>query len=61
MESQFTKIDIGKLDQRLRVIRMKSVLAIVVGDCRAVARLTCRAARLADAIRLAKPVASSWS
>ena len=57
MENQFTKIDVLKLDQRLRLVRMKSVLAIVVGDSHAVARLTCQAARLTDAIRLANSVA----
>ncbi len=57
MENQFTRIDVDKLDQRLRLVRMKSVLAIVVGDSRAVARLTCQAARLTDAIRLARTVA----
>jgi len=58
MDNQFTRIDIGKLDQQLRLVRIKSILAIVVGDCRAVARLTCQAARLTDAIRLARSVAS---
>jgi hypothetical protein len=57
MENQFTRIDVHKLDQRLRLVRMKRVLAIVVGDCRAVARLTCQTARLTDAIRLASSVA----
>ncbi len=56
MDNQFTKIDIRKLDQQLKVVRMKSLLAIVVGDCRAVARLTCETARLRDAIRLAQSV-----
>jgi hypothetical protein len=57
MENQFTRIDVRKLDQRLRMVRMKSLLAIVVGDSHAVARLTCEAARLRDAIRLAGSVA----
>ena len=56
MENQFTRIDVRKLDQRLRLARMKSVLAIVVGDCQAVARLTCETGRLRDAIRLARSV-----
>ena len=57
MESQITRIDIHKLDQQLRLVRMKSLLAIVLGDLRAVARLTCEIARLKDAIRLARAVA----
>jgi hypothetical protein len=57
MENQFTRIDVGKLDRQLRVVRMKSLVAIVLGDCRAVARLTCEMARLRDAIRLASSVA----
>jgi len=56
MENNLTKIDVGKLDQRLRVVRTKSMLAIVLGDSRAVARLTCETARLKDAIRLAGSV-----
>ena len=57
MENQFTRIDVGKLDRQLRLVRMKSLVAIVLGDCRAVARLTCETARLQDAIRLARSVA----
>jgi hypothetical protein len=56
MENQFTRIDVGKLDRRLRLLRMKSLIAIVLGDCRAVATLTCETARLRDAIRLAESV-----
>ena len=57
MENQVTRIDVGKLDRQLRLVRMKSLVAIVLGDCRAVARLTCETARLRDAIRLARSVA----
>jgi hypothetical protein len=57
MENQFTRINVGKLDRQLRLVRMKNLVAIVLGDCRAVARLTCETARLRDAIRLAKTVA----
>ena len=56
MENKFTRIDVDKLDQQLRLVRTKSLLAIVLGDCRAVARLTCETARLRDAIRLARAV-----
>jgi hypothetical protein len=56
MVNQFTRIDVGRLDRQLRLVRMKSVVAIVLGDCRAVARLTCETARLRDAIRLARAV-----
>jgi hypothetical protein len=55
---KFTGIDVPELEQQLRLLRMKSFLAIVVGDCRAVARLTCKTARLRDALRLARTVAS---
>ena len=54
MENKFTRIDVHKLDQQLRLVRAKSLLAIVLGDCRAVARLTCETARLRDAVRLAR-------
>ncbi len=56
MHNQFTRIDVRKLDQQLRLVRMKNLLAIVLGDSRAVARLTCETARLKDAIRLANSV-----
>jgi hypothetical protein len=56
MTNQFTKIDVRKLDQQLRLVRIKTVLAIVLGDCRAVARLTCETARLQNAIGLARTV-----
>ncbi len=56
MENKLTRINVHKLDQQLRLVRTKSLLAIAVGDCRAVARLTCETARLRDAIRLARSV-----
>ena len=56
MENPFTKIDVRKLDQQLRLVRKKNLLAIALGDCRAVARLTCETARLRDAIRFATTV-----
>ena len=57
MKNQFTTIDVHKLNRQLRLVRTKRRLAIVVGDLRAVARLTCEIARLKDAILLAKAVA----
>ena len=53
MEHKLTSINVEKLKTRLQLVQLKSLLAIVVGDCRAVARLTCEAARLRDAIDLA--------
>lgn len=57
MENQLTRIDSRKLHQQLRLVRFKSLLAIALGDCHAVARLTCETARLRDAIRLVSAVA----
>ena len=56
MQNQFTTINVHKLDQKLRLVRMKNVLAIILGDVRAVAKLTCETARLKDAIGLAGSV-----
>jgi hypothetical protein len=57
MEKKVTNIDVEKLSQRLQLVRAKSLVAIILGDCHAVAKLTCQAARLRDAIRLAAVVA----
>ncbi len=56
MEKNLTNIDVNKLTQKLRTVRAKSLAAIILGDCRAVARLTCETARLRDAIQLARAV-----
>ena len=56
MDRGLTRINVKKLGQQLRVIRIKSALAIALGDCRAVARLTCEAGRLKDAIGFAGAV-----
>jgi hypothetical protein len=56
MERGLTRINVKKLDKQLRLIRIKSALAIALGDWRAVARLTCEAARLKNAIGLAGAV-----
>jgi len=52
METKVTHIDVKKLRLRLQIVRAKSLVAIILGDCHAVARLTCQAARLRDAIQL---------
>ncbi len=46
--------DVVRLKQRLRRVWVASWSAIEQGDCRAVARLTCEAVRLQDAISLAE-------
>jgi hypothetical protein len=61
MDRAVTTIDVRKLDEQLRLVRFKQLLAIVVGDSRAVARLTCEAARLRDAISLAGAMVLSAS
>jgi hypothetical protein len=61
MDRAVTMIDVRKLDEQLRLVRFKQLLAIVLGDSKAVARLTCEAARLRDAIRLAPAIALSPS
>lgn len=53
MQHRFTKININKLKQQLRRVRIACVAAIELGDLRAVARLTCEAARLSDCLNLA--------
>jgi hypothetical protein len=50
MKNRRTMTDGNKLDAQLRLVRVKSKLAIILGDCGAVARLTCEAARLKDAL-----------
>ena len=41
MDRAITTIDVRKLDEQLRLVRFKQLLAIVLGDSRAVARLYC--------------------
>jgi hypothetical protein len=45
-------IDVRKLKEQLQRVRIASIASIEVGDCRAVARLTCEAARLQNCITL---------
>jgi hypothetical protein len=54
MHQVFQHLDLGKLRRKLRQVRLASLAAIELGDCRAVARLTCEAVRLEDAINLAE-------
>lgn len=56
MKSRITRINVRKLDRQLRLVRITNLLAIVSGDCRAVARLTCEAFRLQQSISLARAV-----
>jgi hypothetical protein len=50
MNNRRTIADGSKLDAQLRLVRIKSKLSIILGDCAAVARLTCEAARLRAAL-----------
>jgi hypothetical protein len=53
MQSSITSIDINKVKQQLRRVRLACLTAIELGDCRAVAQLTCEAARLRSRLLLA--------
>ncbi len=52
MEQPFSKVNIAKLQHQFRRVRLACLAAIELGDCRAVARLTCEAARLRTCLRL---------
>jgi hypothetical protein len=54
MQESVTTIDVRKLQQQLDRVRLACLTAIELGDPRAVARLTCEAARLRDSIALAE-------
>jgi hypothetical protein len=54
MLSNTIRLDVQKLRHKLRRLRVASWTAIEEGNCRAVARLTCEAARVEDALRLAE-------
>ncbi len=56
MDVALTRIDTGKLRRQLRRVQLAVFAAMELGDCRAVAKLTCEAARLVDAIKLARVV-----
>ncbi|MFO1499743.1 MAG: hypothetical protein U1G07_15345 [Verrucomicrobiota bacterium] len=56
MHKRLTNINIRKLQQQLDRVRIACWAAIEMGDSRAVARLTCEAARLRDSITLAPSV-----
>ena len=53
MEFKLTLIDVKKLRRQLQRAHIAALAAMELGDCRAVARLTCEAARLKNAISLA--------
>jgi hypothetical protein len=52
MRSLSNRLDKGKLKRRLRRVRLASAAAIELGDCRAVALLTCEVARLQNVMVL---------
>jgi hypothetical protein len=54
MKYQPAKARIEKLKLQLRRLRIALIAAIELGDCRAVARLTCEVARLRDRVLLAR-------
>jgi hypothetical protein len=56
MDFKLTNIDIRKLQRQLQRVRIAALTAIELGDCRAVAQLTCEEARLRNAITLAPTV-----
>jgi hypothetical protein len=56
MDPEFHRLDLEKLRRKLRSLRLASLAAIELGDCRAVAWLTCEAARLQNAIRKAETI-----
>jgi len=47
-----------KLHRRLQKTRLAALAAIELGDCRAVARLTCEAARIRSALSLTRGLLS---
>jgi hypothetical protein len=54
MHQTLTRPNVVRLRQKLRRVRVASWTAIEQGDCRAVARLTCEAARLQEALTAAQ-------
>ena len=61
MQQTLTTIDTRKLKVQLGRVRIACLNAIELGDCRAVARLTCEAARLKDCISFAETVGLAMS
>lgn len=53
MNYPLTRTDIHQLRDQVRRLRIACLAAIELGDCRAVARLTCEAARLKKRLLLA--------
>jgi hypothetical protein len=56
MQKRLTTIDVHKLVRQLGRVRRACAASIELGDCEAVARLTCEAARLRECIALAPSV-----
>jgi hypothetical protein len=56
MQKKLTTIDVSRLRQQLGRVQIACSAAIELGDCEAVARLTCEAARLRDCISLARSI-----
>jgi hypothetical protein len=54
MHCTLSRTELRKLKERLWRARIASLTAIELGDCRAVARLTCEAARLRRCLSLAE-------
>jgi hypothetical protein len=53
MEIKLTESDVRRFRRSLQRTRIATVTAMQMGDCHAVARLTCEAARLQHAIEFA--------
>ena len=53
MQNRLTTIGLQALRQQLGRVQVASAAAIELGDCHAVARLTCLAFRLRDCVELA--------
>ncbi|MHC1764638.1 MAG: hypothetical protein AB9869_10065 [Verrucomicrobiia bacterium] len=53
MQIKLTESDVRRFRRNLQRARIATVAAMQMGDCRAVARLTCEAARLQNAVAFA--------
>ena len=58
MQTHLTKTNIARLKLQLHRARIACAAAIELGDCKAVARLTCEAAQLRAYLRLAPAFAA---
>jgi len=57
MDFKVTRLDVQKLRLKLQKVLIGARASMELGDCRMVARLTCEAARLRNAILLARAIA----